>query len=198
MAKPDRLVDLLFRRMDLCRKPGSDMSAHMPTLYALARIHSFGEIVECGTSEGFSTHALLCGALEGGSRLTSFDVNAGCGPHVRRELGLEGDPQGDRWRFFAKSSVKAAEEWDGGPVGLFFLDTSHRLQYTRDELAAWLPRMHPDGAICGHDYLLHLVPGWETKCGVKTAVDEFAQRHADRFRLQTVPYDQGLFILWPR
>jgi predicted O-methyltransferase YrrM len=195
----DPLVDTMFRSIDVSRKPGSEISAHMPTLYALARLSSYAGVVECGVGGGFSTIALFCGVLEGGGRLTSYDKNEDCRVHAVGLMGLStSDLRLDRWTFVARDSVQAAGEWKDGSVGLFFLDTSHRLEATRRELSAWLSKMHPEGIMCGHDYNLHLSPGWEDISGVKQAVDEFAAMHADRFRLQVIPYDHGLFILWPR
>lgn len=192
------LLDRMFRRIDLGRVRGADMSAHMPTLYSLARLCSFGGVIECGTGGGFSTHALLCGVLEGGGRLHSYDVGPAY-PGAIHNMGLKpGDPELSSWVFTMKDASEAAKDWADKSVGLFFLDASHELEPTRRELATWLPKMHPDGIMCGHDYFLHLEPGWEKISGVKQAVDEFAAQHQDRFRLQVTPYDQGLFILWPK
>lgn len=193
------LLERMFQRIDLGRVPGSDMSAHMPTLYALARLCSFGGVVECGVGAGFSTHPLLCGAIEGGAQLHSYDINAACWSRASQNMGLvEGDSALGKWTFKEKDCAEAATDWADGSVGLLFLDTSHHLEATRRELAAWLPKMHPNGIMCGHDYYLHLSPGWENISRVKQAVDEFAISHQGRFRLQVTPYDQGLFILWPK
>lgn len=195
----DPFLDRMFRRIDFGRVHGVDMSAHMPTLYALSRLYSFGGVIECGTGSGFSTHALLCGVIEGGGCLHSYDIR----PQAREvavqnmELRPE-DPQLSSWVFTVKDASEAAKDWQDGTVGFFFLDAGHGLAETRKELAAWLPKMHPQGIMCGHDYFLHLSPGWETISGVKQAVDEFASQHESRFRLQVTPYDQGLFVLWPK
>lgn len=199
MNRLDPLLDRMFQRIDKSRHRGADMGAHMPTLYALARLCSFSGIVECGTGGGFSTHALLCGAIEGGGKLASYDKSPACGPSAAGNMGI-GSENLDfaRWTFTVKDSVEAAGDWKDGSVGLLFLDTSHRLDATRKELSAWLPKMHPDGIMCGHDYYLHLDSEWKDISGVKQAVDEFAERNATRFRLQVTPYDQGFFVLWPR
>jgi hypothetical protein len=81
---------------------------------------------------------------------------------------------------------------------MFFLDTSHTYEDTKAELAAWIPKLHPEGLLCGHDYLLYQRPDWSAKSGVHQAVDEVAAANAARFRLQVLPHDQGLFLLWPR
>lgn len=194
------LLDRMFQRMDDCRKFGSDMSAHIPILYSLARLFSFGEVVECGTSEGFSTHALFCGALEGGAHMTSYDLSAGCGDSFKKASGIpQDDPRWKQWHFNVKDAAQGAEDWPDGSVSLLFLDTSHRLEFTRRELAAWLPKMHPNGIMCGHDYYLHLLDDyWKGVSGVFQAVNEFAEAQKERFRLQVTPYDQGLFMFWPK
>jgi predicted O-methyltransferase YrrM len=168
----------------------------MMTLYALARRAS-GPVVECGVGSGFSTLALLAGTAEAGVTLTSYDINArareaalqtiGCGPD---------DVRIGHWRFHARASQEAASEWAPATVGLFFLDTTHFYSDTRGELAAWAPRLRPDGVICGHDYLLHLDPIWRTT-GVKRAVDEFVAEHPEYTRI-VHRRDYGLFVLWPK
>ncbi len=199
MARLEPLVEAMFRRIDHARGPGSDMAAHMSTLYTLARLYSFGRIVECGTHQGFSTHAILCGVVETGGHLTSYDRQPMCGEWAARNMGLvENDPRRKFWDFVTKDCVDAAKDWKDGDVSMLFLDTSHAYGATKLELAAWLPKIHPEGIMCGHDYYLHLSPGWETASGVNRAVDEFASEHADRFRLQVLPHDQGLFVLWPK
>jgi predicted O-methyltransferase YrrM len=196
----DPLLLRMFEKLDLSRKPGSGMAAHMPLLQTLARFQSFGPVVECGVGEGFSTFALFLGVLEGGGHLTSYDIRPECQGQVLSLMELE--PRDNRlksWRFTVRDSARAARDWKDGSVSLFFLDTTHFLETTRTELEAWSPKMHPQGIMCGHDYLLHLSPRPEDqKTAVKTAVDQFVAKHRERFRLQVFPDDFGLFVLWPR
>jgi hypothetical protein len=128
--------------------------------------------------------------------LTSYDLKLECRQAALGNMGIEGDdPRLKSWTFVVRDSISAASDWPDSSVALMFLDTSHFLEDTRRELAAWLPKMHPRGIICGHDYLLETFQG--VKCDVKGAVDEFARLHWDRFSLQVFRYDQGLFALWP-
>lgn len=194
----DPFLELMFRRIDEARGPGSDMAAHMPLLYSLGRLYSFAEVVECGTRYGFSTHALLSGVVENKGHMTSYDLDVQCGEMAAKNMGLDkDDPIRRHWTFVADHSVEALKKWSDGSVSLLFLDTSHDYEMTVWELRDWLPKIHVNGIICGHDYYLHLTPGWEGS-GVKRAVDEFASKHEDRFRLQVFPHDKGLFILWPK
>jgi predicted O-methyltransferase YrrM len=189
------LLRLLLSRIDGANGFGVKLGAHLMTLYALAR-RATGPIVECGVGSGYSTLALLAGALEAGVTLESYDVKA-----EARDAALstwrfdDADPRLAGWTFVQKSSEAAAADWAGEPVSLLFLDTSHFYTETRRELEAWAPRMRADGVLCGHDYLLHLDPLW-TATGVKRAVDEFVAADG-RYTLQVIQRDHGLFILWP-
>jgi predicted O-methyltransferase YrrM len=148
---------------------------------------------------GYSTLALLAGAVEARVTLTSYDVKAEARAAALRTWQLDdADPRPEllaRWTFVQKSSEAAAADWAGEGVSLLFLDTCHVYTETRRELEAWAPRMRSDGMLCGHDYLLHLDPLW-TATGVKRAVDEFVGA-SGRYTLQVIRRDHGLFILWP-
>ncbi len=193
-----RLVSALLDGMaGDARAPGSDVAAHMPALYMLAHLWSFGHVVELGVSRGWSTVALFAGAVAAGRHLISYDLLWDSRQSLPRNLGLPlHHPVFRSWDFRQKDSVQAAADFPNGSVSCWFLDTIHTLEHTRSELAAWLPKIHPDGIMCGHDYLLGEFDG--LKYGVKEAVDEFAQTHRDRFSLQVLPHDCGLFVLRPR
>lgn len=181
------------------RKPGSDMAAHMPVLYALARRYApLGPVVELGVNRGWSTVALYLGVQEQpGFDMVSYDHRAVCEESLAKNLGVPRKHASlSRWGFRVKDSVQAAADWKDGEVSLLFLDTSHLIEHTRRELAAWVPKIHELGSIVGHDYLLKEYAG--VPYGVKEAVDEIASKHADRWRLQVFPDDCGLFFLRPR
>lgn len=191
MAEELDFVLALFRGMEGdSRKFGSDMSAHMPTLYLLARMFApIGKVVELGS--GFSSVGLLAGVVSVGGRLHSYDIS---NQSLERAFGHFGvfkdDPRMTAWSRTAMDSIRAANDFENGSVSMMFLDTVHSLDVTREELRIWLPKIHPKGIICGHDYYL-------AGAGVDVAVKEFLVEHASRFRLQVQPHDQGLFILWP-
>ena len=181
------------------RLDGSEMAAHMPTLHMLASLWSWGSVVEVGVGRGWSTVALLSAMVRLGKRLISYDAIGERRPDSIKNWGItENDPVLAFWDFRIKSCADAAADFPDGSVSLFFLDTSHEYEPTKAELAAWLPKIHKDGVICGHDYLLYQRPDWAAKSGVHLAVDEFAMAQRERFRLQVLPHDEGLFILWPR
>lgn len=190
------LLRMLISKIDDAEVRGVTLTAHLMTLYALA-LHSKGPVVECGVGAGFSTLALLAGASEAGKSLTSYDFNAETLNWAFRTWGLDrSSPLLSSWKFVHKSSGEAPAEWENGKLGLLFIDTSHLYPETTQELITWTPKMRPDGIICGHDYLLHLDPEWKNT-GVKRAVDEFVAK-GDRFSLQVLKRDYGLFILWPK
>lgn len=187
----------LLSRVDAAGCRGVELGAHMMTLYALAR-RARGPIVECGVGSGFSTLALLAGAAEADLPVTSYDVSARTRDAALRTIGLPADDARlRRWEFRVKAGHEGAADWPDGTLGLLFLDTTHFYTDTRRELGAWAPRMHPDGVICGHDYLLHLDPLW-TATGVKRAVDEFVSAVEGRYQRVLHRRDHGLFILLPR
>jgi predicted O-methyltransferase YrrM len=174
---------------------GSEMASHMPALAFLASKWSVGHIVELGVGRGYSTISLLSGLMGSGKWLVSYDIEPAREENVFRALAIERPPFELPWQFRVRDSVEAAKDWQDGSVSLLFLDTSHDYDHTKRELEAWLPKMHPEGVIAGHDYFLDRMG--PIVCGVGRAVDEFARDHASRMTLQVLPHDQGLFILWP-
>lgn len=178
------------------KERGARISAHLPTLYLLARQIAPLPVVECGVGRGYSTAAFLAGVHEGGGHLTSYEIDPGCFAAAIRTMGIPSEaPELASWHFVHMDSVQAAGVWENGSVGLLFLDTIHTLEVTRCELEAWLPKMAPHGIMCGHDYLPN--PEWPDRA-VAQAVGEFLEQNDLRFRLQVLDHDQGLFILWPK
>lgn len=194
-----RLLSALFRGMEGdAREYGSSMAAHMPTLYLLAQNHSFGELVELGVGRGWSTVSFLAAISSlGGKKLRSFDIDPVRYSAVVQASGLSSQDLSNYWDFKVCDSVAATKRFEDQSVSLLFVDTMHTYEKTREELEAWLPKVHSDGVICGHDYYLYEHPSWAKVSGVHTAVNEFSERHKERFRLQLIPNDFGLFIFWP-
>jgi predicted O-methyltransferase YrrM len=197
------LVRMMFREManPLALKV-SDIASHLPTLYTLAKHWSHGYVVELGVGQGFSTLALLAGVIEGGCGLISYDNDSDVKNNALKVFGIPANNWEikEHWEFRVSDSTAAAADFGPETVSLLFIDTLHTYEKTKEELAVWLSKIHPQGIICGHDYYLHLSEEkmWATLSGVHTAVDEFAKAHSDRFELQVFPNDRGLFIFWPR
>jgi predicted O-methyltransferase YrrM len=179
-------------------QPASRLGSHALFLMVLAE-RSAGAIVEVGVGHGYSTEALLAGALVSGQRLTSYDHTETTYHLARETMGDELAAEvtrRDLWGFLPVQGTDGARDHVNGTVGLLFLDGSHTYEDTAAELAAWAPKMSPDGIICGHDHdpAQDAARGW----GVCRAVAEFAGTHMFRYRLQVMDWDMGLFILWPR
>src|SRR5690606_12799566 len=49
-------------------------------------------------------------------------------------------------------SVKAAEKWSAGPVGLLFVDGDHRYDAVRADVSAWAAHLASDAVIAFDDY----------------------------------------------
>jgi len=173
-----------------------DIASHLPLLYTFAQHWSFGHVVELGVGYGFSTTALLAGVTGAGQKLVSYDSDPQTESIALKEFGI----QVDNWAFRLKDSVAAAADFEDKTVSLWFLDTLHTYDKTKEELETWLPKMHPYGVMCGHDYFLYRHENLflASQAGVHIAVDEFAKKYADRFRLQIFPHDRGLFVFWPK
>ncbi len=138
--------------------------------------------------------ALLVGVTKAGKRLISYDIRPVCEANALKNIPPELAKQ---WDFVTKRSDQGAEDFPDGSVSFFHLDGDHKLDVVRRDLAAWLPKMDPNGIMCGHDCL----PEGERVnrvFGVMAVVTEFAEQHKDRFRLQILKHDWGMFILWPR
>ena len=63
----------------------------------------------------------------------------------------------------------ASELIEDQSLGLAFLDADHDREETRQALLHWIPKVHPGGVVCGHDYK---TPHFT--CGVDEAVQDVA------------------------
>lgn len=218
MNQQDSIKFLLGHMEEATQRPRSEIGVYLLPLYALA-LQSKGAVVELGVGSGFSTAALFLGAADAGNTLNSYDVQMTGEPLPGGgRLGtvfqrLRTHPKASSWRFNHMKGKEGAADFEDSSVGLLFIDSSHEYEGTMDEFAAWLPKMRPDGIICGHDYYLHLPraayrhPTWQhtgekspdPSSGVFRAANEFAELHKDRFDFLAIgPYDFGFFVLWPR
>ena len=197
LANP--MVERMFRHKDAGAKAGGRMAHHLCLLHVLAT-QSPGPIVECGVSRGYSTMALLSGAVVKRTNMFSYDIDPRCERWARERIGPEGMKHLELvggWTFKVAKSWEAAASWPDESIGLVFIDTSHMRDDTVRELDAFLPKLMPSGILCGHDYYVHDEPGYGHMM-VKDPVDAFARKHRDRFDLQIFPHDCGFFVLWPR
>jgi predicted O-methyltransferase YrrM len=53
-----------------------------------------------------------------------------------------------------KTAVDAAKEMADGSLDVVYVDGDHRYESVRADVLAFLPKLKPDGWMCGHDYWL--------------------------------------------
>jgi hypothetical protein len=64
------------------------------------------------------------------------------------------------------SSLEAANQYADGSLDVVFIDACHEYDCVKKDIAAWLPKVKPNGYFAGHDY------PWSSEDAVKRAVDE--------------------------
>jgi predicted O-methyltransferase YrrM len=50
------------------------------------------------------------------------------------------------------TSLEAAKYFNDGEVDFVFIDGAHDYDNVKADIAAWLPKLKPDGILAGHDY----------------------------------------------
>ena len=170
----------------------TDISDHLVTIYTEAMEMQPALIVELGTRGGESTQALVRAAERAGGHVVSVDIED-CG-------AVAASP---RWTFVHEDDVAFAArfpEWAherGYPalIDVLFLDTSHTYEHTKQEIAAWLPMLRPDGKVILHDTNLRtwyrrrdgtMGHGWRGRRGVIQAVEDYLDIEIDERRPFTV------------
>lgn len=189
---------------------------HLPLLYFEAVSHRPRLIVELGTRGGDSTRALLAAAELADAQVLSIDINDCSGADIPAPLR-------ERWTFIRADDVAFAreqfEKWcaDRGlepAAEVIFCDTSHLYEHTKDEIASWLPFLHPRGVMMFHDSSLRpfvrrldgsVRRAWENERGVIRAIEEALETHYDEntlfadtregFSIYHVPYSSGFTML---
>ncbi len=156
----------------------ADISAHLWSLYWLARTLPIRTAVELGVRSGDSTRALLAAAEDIGIAVVySFDM-AGDAYRVREVTEGYGLPWFDRWICEKSDSVSAAKKFIGGDwIDMVFVDTDHSFQTTIAEIAAWHKLVRVGGIMAFHDVGLD-EPGRD---GVSPAIRQFLQVQGDRW-----------------
>ena len=195
----------------------ADIRDHLGALFAEAVASRPRLIVELGTRGGVSTRALLAAAEVADAHLISVDI-ADCAlsdipdRFLRRwsfvradDVAFAGQPFAD---FCAARGLPAAAE-------AILVDTSHRYDHTRAEIAAWLPRLAPRGVIMFHDTHMGagwfrrldgiVARGWNNERGVIRAIEEHLGRRFDEttffsdvvggFAVRHVPWSSGFTVL---
>lgn len=146
----------------------ADMAAQVPPDRA---------IVELGTYQGRTALFMAWGARQGlGAHVYAidpWDLPGNREPYNQNRGGALGkhrkaftDPGTRNWaRYNVRAngytnqvslirnfSVRAAEKWSAGPVGLLFVDGDHRYDAVRADVSAWAAHLAPDAVIAFDDY----------------------------------------------
>ena len=146
----------------------ADMAAQVPPDRA---------IVELGVYQGRTALFMAWGARQGlGAHVYAidpWDLPGERGPYNQNPEGGRGkhrkaftDPGTRNWaRYNVRAngyanrvtlirdfSVKAAEKWSAGPVGLLFVDGDHNYDAVRADVSAWAAHLAPDAVIAFDDY----------------------------------------------
>lgn len=142
------------------RKP-SDINEHLPMLYFLAQ--QCDHVTEFGVRTGESTLAFLHGLQGRRATLRSYDINDQFGVHE----AMRGHTAVD-WQFAVCSTLAISQI---EPTDLLFVDTLHRYDQVRQELA-----LHGDAVrrwIAFHDTETFGAEGDDGGEGINRAIDEW-------------------------
>jgi hypothetical protein len=146
---------------DILSRHPSDINEHLPMLYFLAS--QCEHVTEFGVRTGASTLAFLH-ALQGRpATLRSYDINDNFGVHKSLTPHTSVD-----WQFAVCSTLAISQI---EPTDLLFVDTLHRYDQVRQELA-----LHGDAArrwIAFHDTETFGTVGDDGGDGINRAIDEW-------------------------
>jgi len=147
-----------------------------------------GNAVEIGVAEGGYSFYLLdcvpgmvCYQVDPWCELDSTEYNdynnVSVREHLRRyrlvvETARKYNGRAVPLRCFSR---EAATMFDDGFFDFVYIDANHRLDFIREDLLLWYPKVKSGGVFAGHDYLDGVIKSGEY--GVRTAVDEFAAKH---------------------
>jgi predicted O-methyltransferase YrrM len=177
-------MNLAEMYLERCATP-SDIHLHLPRFVAMVHEAEAQHVIELGSRSGVSTVAWLYALEKTGGRLTSVDLD--CAP----EIGTW-----SHWRHIRGDDLDRLVMCQLPPADIVFIDTSHALQQTRDELEAYLPLVRRPGLIVLHDTELPQPMDAPLRDGVfpvKRAVREFVKRHG--FEWDNYPECNGLGIV---
>jgi len=125
----------------------TDISSHLPTLYAHTVLQNPQLIVELGVRGGESTRAFI----DVGCRLIGVDIN-NCDY-----------PVNDKRKFYKIDDITFAQSHQPylkNSINILFIDTSHLYKHTLDEITSFLPLMADQSLMIFHDTYMSPLKGF--------------------------------------
>jgi predicted O-methyltransferase YrrM len=120
-----------------------------PDVRALLRLATGRRtLVELGTATGWTTASFVL--ADPARTVTSYDPVVQ--PGRARYAALVGPKARARMTFVQDTGEAGAATWDGPPVDLLFIDSTHTREDTLGEFHAWRPNLAPGGLVVFHDY----------------------------------------------
>lgn len=126
-------------------------------------------IIECGVRTGFSSKAILSACVQYGGKLVSFEHDAQWAESKANIIAKH--PEFDEiWSYQMGDDIEAGKNWTGDKVGMIFIDTSHEMVQTINELHVFMPLLRDDGEAYFHDTKMY---------GVAAALMDYLTRHPE-------------------
>ena len=122
-----------------------DITDHLTFLYFIVKEMNLKNVLELGVYRGYSTRALLQAVVEIDGKMTSVDVLYL--PKIQSWVKNKGF--GMYWTFIQNNDLLI--NWKE-KIDLLFIDTSHELQHTKNELLKFVPFVKHGGYIIMHDF----------------------------------------------
>jgi predicted O-methyltransferase YrrM len=104
-------------------------------------------VIESGTGKGVSTEAF---ALTVGRVIT---IDPSVDPEWRAAALEVANRYPDKIEFRIDTSQNVSLTIPDGFADAIYIDSDHHYEFTRDEIARWLPKIRKGGIIAGHDYI---------------------------------------------
>lgn len=180
-------VDSLFNYKEILRYSNAkdtDISSHLPALFAHCMIKKPKLVIEVGVRGGESTRAFKNALDFFDVKLIGVDINA-TSAYVYKKLNIKNA------EFKIMDDLDFSAWWDKSAyremkADIIFIDTSHCYGHTIKELEIFVPLLEAKGTLVFHDTNMCPLPnatyqrinntrgtGWDNKKGVIRAIKDF-------------------------
>lgn len=102
---------------------------------------------------------------------------------------------GDRSHILRMTSEEAAWQFEPHALDFVYIDAQHHYDAVKADIARWWPIIRPGGLLSGDDYLDGV--NEYGQFGVKSAVDEWAERHGLTLHVSQEPKWRSWFLFKP-